>query len=64
MYICETHGELESEWCDDCGKIVRCDCSTSETTRWKDLYYGERWSATIYLEFCPTCGHEKQTWIG
>lgn len=59
MYICEKHGVLESEWCDDCGIIVQCDCQNITSTRFKDLIYdcddGER-TTTVYIVHCETCG--------
>ena len=59
MYNCEKHGTLESEWCDDCGIIVQCDCSDQTYTRFKDLIYdceeGER-TITIRVHHCETCG--------
>ena len=60
MYVCKKHGELESEWCDDCQEVVECDCSDVEKERYKDLIYdcaeGER-TITIYLFYCGTCGY-------
>ena len=59
MYICEKHGNLETEWCADCGEFKRCDCSDITCTRIKDFIYdtdcGER-TVTIYLHYCRTCG--------
>jgi hypothetical protein len=59
MYICDKHGELESEWCDDCKKIVACDCKDQTYTRFKDQLYdcedGER-TITMRLYHCETCG--------
>ena len=59
MYKCEKHGTLLSEWCEQCEKIVSCDCSEKEIIRFKDLCYeckeGER-TVTIYLTYCATCG--------
>ena len=59
MYKCEKHGILESEWCDECGIIVQCDCSDQTSTRVKDLRYdceeGER-TVTIRIYHCATCG--------
>jgi len=58
MYICEKHGELKTDWCDECQKIIECTCD-AETIRFKDLHYdyknGSR-TVTIYLTFCLTCG--------
>jgi hypothetical protein len=60
MYKCELHGELESEWCDDCEEIVQCDCSHVTEIRFKDLEYdctdGPR-TFTMYLLCCETCGN-------
>jgi len=59
MYFCEKHGRIGSEWCDDCGKIISCDCRDQTSTRFKDLIYdcedGER-TATIWVHHCQTCG--------
>jgi hypothetical protein len=58
-YNCKEHGALRSEWCDDCQKIVECDCSDMTYTRFKDLIYdtdtGEK-TVTIRLHHCGTCG--------
>lgn len=60
MYNCEKHGEMQEGVCDECGKMLCCDCSDQETVRFKDMIYdvdgiGER-TVTIYLTFCATCG--------
>ena len=59
MYICEIHGELDSDWCDECQKIVECDCSNQSEVIFKDLIYdcdeGER-TVSLRLQFCETCG--------
>ena len=59
MYICEKHGTLESEWCDQCNDVVKCDRSDQETWRFKDLMYdyknGTR-TITIRATYCDTCG--------
>lgn len=59
MYKCETHGVIETDWCDDCAQIQACDCSDMTTTRIKDFIYdsksGER-TVTITLHHCETCG--------
>jgi hypothetical protein len=59
MYICDVHGKLEQGWCNDCKKIVNCNCSITKTKRFKDLKYGcqegER-TITIWITYCPTCG--------
>ena len=59
MYVCEKHGVLDSEWCDECGDTVQCDCSETEWGRIKDLYLNTiDHSASITLEFelCNACG--------
>jgi primosomal protein N' len=60
MYKCDKHGELESEWCKDCGEIKECDCSVIITTRFKELIIdcsdGER-TVKIYIDHCDTCGN-------
>ena len=59
MYICDKHGQLDSEWCDDCQKIFKCDCSDIDYARYRDIHYdcksGGR-TATVWLYFCETCG--------
>lgn len=59
MYICEEHGQLESEWCDICEKHIRCDCKDQTCSRVKDIEYewdnGSR-SITINIFHCETCG--------
>jgi len=59
MYKCSEHGELDSGWCDECGELIKCDCSKLTETRFKDLIFdcddGER-TVTIYIEHCETCG--------
>ena len=61
MYKCELHGELESEWCDNCKEVIQCDCSNLTETRFKDLEFdcndGPR-TFTIYLSHCETCGNK------
>ena len=59
MYKCDKHGDLKTGWCNDCQKVLKCDCSESTYTRFKDLIYdcedGER-TTTIRLYHCSTCG--------
>lgn len=64
MFVCPTHGNLDSEWCGGCGKIVKCDCSDIETGRFKDLLYDYKTGTgnfTVYFSYCDTCGDFK--WI-
>lgn len=65
-YNCKEHGALRSEWCDDCGEIVECDCSDMTYARFKDLTYdtenGER-TVTIRLHHCKTCGETSHAEI-
>lgn len=28
MYICKQHGKQSTEWCQECQKILICDCAT------------------------------------
>ena len=60
MYKCDEHGDLESEWCGECGAIKACDHSDMTTTRQKDFLYdcddGEM-SITMHLHHCDTCGY-------
>lgn len=59
MYKCKIHGELKTEWCDECKKIVQCDCSDADYQKISGLHYdtnqGER-SLEIKVIFCATCG--------
>ena len=59
MYVCDEHGQLDSEWCDECEKQSVCDCSDQTYTRFKDQIYdcedGER-TITVKLYHCETCG--------
>lgn len=63
MFICEKHGDLKTEWCDSCEKLVDCDCRDIETVRFKDLIFdceaGEL-CITLYLKVCETCGDIKE----
>jgi len=58
MYICKIHGELDTEWCDDCGIIIECDHSETDY-EYTDVSYhcdnGLR-SKNVYISFCKTCG--------
>lgn len=58
-YNCDIHGELDSEFCEECEKIVDCDCKNQTYSRFKDLIYdcedGER-TVTIRIHHCETCG--------
>jgi len=62
MHKCEKHGKLDSEWCDKCRKIVKCDHSETAYAGWSDLFYdcsdGEH-STGISISFCATCGKPK-----
>ena len=56
MYICDIHGKLDSEWCDICGKIIKCDCSTF----YYDYFYrtyGEKTAkgVDITIKYCANC---------
>ena len=59
MYKCNMHGELDSEWCDECEKVVDCNCVDTVATRFKDQIYdcdkGER-TVTLWFYSCETCG--------
>ncbi len=58
-HSCPIHGDLDSEWCEDCGEVFECDCTNHIRTRFKDLVYdcdkGER-TITIWITSCGTCG--------
>ena len=60
MYYCITHGQIPTNWCEDCQQEVSCECSDITSTRFKDLIYdceeGER-TVTIYLDHCDICGN-------
>ncbi len=56
-YKCEIHGELSSEWCDDCGKIVeKVQCNHAKKS-WYNGYI-ETINGTVEVEVlcCETCG--------
>jgi len=57
MYKCK-HGERETtQWCQECLEEKRCDCSTTEHTRFKDIYYGDKdFTCTINIDVYPICG--------
>lgn len=63
MYKCEEHGQLESEWCDECQKIVECDCTNQMYTRFKDLELNSKKARTVTLLVChcATCGEPTHT---
>lgn len=67
MYICEKHGEQETDWCEECEILLSCDCSDLEETRFKDLRIdsnsGEK-TFTIYVEHCINCGNVFDSRIG
>ena len=54
MYKCDIHGKIESEWCDECQKIIDCDHSDIGFTRRKDVDFGEL-CITINVDYCETC---------
>ena len=57
MYSCEKHGPKPTDWCDECGKPILCDCSETSVQRFKDLNYGyDDRTVTVYLTYCDTCG--------
>lgn len=59
MYNCDIHGEVINGWCDDCQKVVHCDCSDMDRARFKDLhleYNNGCRTFTIYVNHCMTCG--------
>jgi len=60
MYICSEHGELTNEFCNDCSKIVNCNCKDTEQKRVKDICIetnkGER-CVTVYFTVCESCGN-------
>lgn len=66
MFVCSEHGQLATEWCDPCQKIVACDCSKTTYTRFKDMIFdcddGER-TITIRLYHCATCGEPSHAEI-
>jgi hypothetical protein len=56
MYVCDKHGALDSEWCEQCGEIVACDCSDMAAERvWITYMSGDRNHALI-VRYCGTCG--------
>lgn len=61
MYKCDIHGRLDEDFCIDCLKMIKCDCSELESTRVKDIHYTygddfKEGTITIYFECCTTCG--------
>lgn len=59
MYICEEHGQLESEWCDICEKIFECDCLDRRFVQVKDVvldYKDIEKTITINIFICNSCG--------
>lgn len=62
MFVCPAHGKLESEWCDDCGTINKCDCSDVVSARQKDIlfnYENGTGNFTVWFKYCDTCGDFK-----
>lgn len=61
MYVCDKHGALESEWCNDCGKIIKCDCSdvTGHKVESEIPYQKQSRSISVNVNMCPTCGDVK-----
>ncbi len=60
MYNCTIHGQKKTDWCDECEKLLLCDCKDQDSARFKDLIYdvdciGER-TVTVTIYFCKTCG--------
>ena len=66
MYICDKHGELASEWCNECSQTYSCNHSVVDTIRFKDLLYecdrGD-FNITIWLKFCKTCGEPVSIYL-
>jgi len=63
MYVCDHHGELKSEWCEGCEKIIKCDCSDVEQCRQKDVTFAvgdDLQYITIYADICASCGDVKR----
>jgi len=59
MYICEKHGEIDSEWCDDCMKTTgKCDHRERTGWSWSSLFYGMNIDrcTDITMEYCDFCG--------
>lgn len=57
MYKCDIHGEKEYGWCDECKKILRCDCSRTTTSN------GYIKGVEVILELCDTCEKPLRVWI-
>ncbi len=59
MYRCIKHNKIDSEWCEECQELIKCDCSERSESRFKDLTLncenGEK-TVTVYIEHCNTCG--------
>lgn len=56
---CDQHGELESEWCEECQRIYPCDCSTDDVERSTHIEYGGKWTTRVWITYCPCCGNLK-----
>jgi hypothetical protein len=59
-YVCHGCQEiLDSEWCNNCKILIKCDCDNITSTRVKDIKFecddGER-TVTIWIYHCKTCG--------
>ena len=60
MFRCKIHGIQKLDWCDDCKKLLKCDCSVSDWDR-RCIVYGEmERTVTIYIEYCKNCGDLKR----
>lgn len=58
-YICSIHGIKGIDWCDECKKLLKCDCSKIIIQKIKDIKYdcevGKK-LVTIKIIYCATCG--------
>ena len=56
MYICKEHGKLSSEWCGECGDIIKCDHSDSS---WINGYIETKFGQSeVEVLCCDSCGHD------
>lgn len=56
MYKCDVHGYKEIEWCDECNKLINCDCSTTKTDNGYVEYGNLGRSIQVYIDYYPVCG--------
>ena len=59
MYRCDVHGDIDSEWCDDCGKIVsRVQCEHSDRVWYNGYIETKDGETEVEVLCCENCGCE------